>query len=758
NTGSLAGEEVVQIYLSAPADSKVWMPKKELRGFKRIALNAGETKTLTFHFCADDFYYWNQTGRKYEVKTGAYTIRAGGSSDKLPLSQQIVFKSGTAKPDLRITRLYTMPRYPVEGQPVSFYALVKNQGNAATTSTMPYSISFSAAGQQNVASTAQLKTIIAPGQVQLIASQGEWTAGTSGKIPLEARLAFVNGSVEWDTNNNAFTTDVEVFDPSSVASEYKNLAYLKEVTVSSEVGKYLGKQLVDGDLSTRWDSGNNASDSAAVDLAARCDVDKIELFWDTDYAGQYTLEKSTDGTAWSELKKVTAGAGAAEYHSFETFDARYIRICFTGRKSGATKYSLREMRVFGSVKEAMPAAKVILPENTLLLPHAKTYVDGTASTNPAAGALTCQWEQTGGPEPASVASPYLPLTELKFNAPGVYTLRLTVSNGVNTAFKDFSVNVVHPGASNDLAFKKPASASSSEKITMYPQVAVDGNDNTRWSSAHKNGEWWQVDLQHQVKPSQISILWHAEYAKKFNLQLSVNGTTWQTYATNESFGGGTSKSTNDGNVSGRYVRLNCVERSGQWENSIKTFNVYGNFETAANHLPLAKANGNAQGNRITLDATQSADADADPLTYRWEQIAGPAFLTIAGADKATATVDDAAPGSYYFKLTVDDGKDIDFTIWHVAITPEGNAIAAPPAASTRITAYPNPVVDHLYFCGDARSADIAHVYGATGALLASKKVINGSISLKELAGGLYYVCLYSKEKPIGHIKIIVATP
>jgi beta-glucosidase len=61
NTGNRAGEEVAQLYISSPSTSTVWMPKKQLRGFQRVALNAGETKTVTFQLSADDFYYCGST-------------------------------------------------------------------------------------------------------------------------------------------------------------------------------------------------------------------------------------------------------------------------------------------------------------------------------------------------------------------------------------------------------------------------------------------------------------------------------------------------------------------------------------------------------------------------------------------------------------------------------------------------------------------------------------------------------------------------
>ncbi|MFV0467801.1 MAG: discoidin domain-containing protein, partial [Dysgonomonas sp.] len=752
NAGSIAGEEVVQVYVTAP-QTKVWMPKKELRGFRRIALEAGETKSVTFNFCADDFYYWIQTSRKYDVQTGDYTLRVGGSSDNLPLSKQITFKTGTGKPDLRVTRVYTMPRYPIEGQRVSFYALVKNQGNAATTSSTAYGISFSVDGK-NVATTGQTKTIIAAGQVQLIASEGEWTAEMAGKTQLGAELAFVNQSAEWDTGNNSYSMDFEVFDPEATNSEYKNLAYLKDVTVSSEVGRYMGSHLVDGDLSTRWDSENGSVASAIVDLAGVCEVDKIEMYWDTDYAKQYSLEKSMDGASWTEVKKVTNSIGGAEYHNLTEFETRYIRINLIERKSGASKFSPREIRVYGTEKKKMPSAKIILSEKTVLLPYAKNYVDATASENSIAGTLTYTWTQTSGPVQASIISPSLPLTELHFNTEGTYTFRLTVSNNSDVAFKDFSIVVSKPTTAHDLAYYKPASASSSEKVNMYPQAAVDYNDNTRWSSAQKNGEWWQVDLQHQVKPSQVSILWHTEYAKKFNIQMSVDGSTWNTYATNDAFTGGTSSSTNEGNAAGRYLRVNCVERSGQWESSIKTFKLFGDFTIGSNQVPVAKATSSAEGNVITLNAANSSDGDSDALSYKWEQITGPTFVSITDADKIKATISDATAGSYYFKLTVDDGKDIDFTILHVVVE-GGSGIVSNPIDWAQLSVYPNPVKNELFFqYSETENIKRADVYNSSGMLVVSKTILNGSISLKDLAEGIYYLSVYSEKGKIGSVKVL----
>ena len=210
NTGEIAGEEVVQLYLSCPSTQEVWMPKKQLRGFKRVALQPNETKKVTFQLTADDFYYWD--GSQYIAQSGDFTIRVGGASDNLPLTKSITLIEGNKKPDLRITQLYTMPRYPKKRQQVSFYALVKNQGNAINPVSSPFNIKFMIDGG-DVANAESIPVLIAPGQVQLIASTGVWTSDQTGKKVLSAELNFTEGDlVEWDVNNNTFAHTIEVFD------------------------------------------------------------------------------------------------------------------------------------------------------------------------------------------------------------------------------------------------------------------------------------------------------------------------------------------------------------------------------------------------------------------------------------------------------------------------------------------------------------------------------------------------------------------
>jgi beta-glucosidase len=91
NTGEIAGDEVVQLYLSADfADPRargvVPMPVKQLRGFERLPLTPGQTESITFILGPEELSFWSISDDAFRVEAGAYTVRVGGSSDNLPLS------------------------------------------------------------------------------------------------------------------------------------------------------------------------------------------------------------------------------------------------------------------------------------------------------------------------------------------------------------------------------------------------------------------------------------------------------------------------------------------------------------------------------------------------------------------------------------------------------------------------------------------------------------------------------------------------
>ena len=87
NTGPCAGDEVVQLY-TRMAFVSVTRPVKELKGFKRIILEPGQTKTVTFELYTNQFGFYNRELR-YVVEPGALEIMVGPSSEELPLNAKI---------------------------------------------------------------------------------------------------------------------------------------------------------------------------------------------------------------------------------------------------------------------------------------------------------------------------------------------------------------------------------------------------------------------------------------------------------------------------------------------------------------------------------------------------------------------------------------------------------------------------------------------------------------------------------------------
>ncbi|CAE6532924.1 unnamed protein product, partial [Rhizoctonia solani] len=85
NTGSLSGCEVAQLYLSYPT-SQTKQPLRSLRGFDKLCLNKGQTKTATFKLRQKDCAVWNVVRQTWTIPKGEFTVHVGSSSRALPLN------------------------------------------------------------------------------------------------------------------------------------------------------------------------------------------------------------------------------------------------------------------------------------------------------------------------------------------------------------------------------------------------------------------------------------------------------------------------------------------------------------------------------------------------------------------------------------------------------------------------------------------------------------------------------------------------
>ncbi len=81
NTGNRDGEEVVQLYARDP-EASVPRPMKELKGFKRVAVKAGQTVVVTLELESDELAYYDETKGTYLVEPGIFEVMVGPSSDE----------------------------------------------------------------------------------------------------------------------------------------------------------------------------------------------------------------------------------------------------------------------------------------------------------------------------------------------------------------------------------------------------------------------------------------------------------------------------------------------------------------------------------------------------------------------------------------------------------------------------------------------------------------------------------------------------
>lgn len=84
NTGKRAGAEIAQLYIGCK-DGKVFRPSRELKGFVKIILEAGESREVTIPFDDKSFRYYNVHTRAWEVETAEYVVMVGASCEDIRL-------------------------------------------------------------------------------------------------------------------------------------------------------------------------------------------------------------------------------------------------------------------------------------------------------------------------------------------------------------------------------------------------------------------------------------------------------------------------------------------------------------------------------------------------------------------------------------------------------------------------------------------------------------------------------------------------
>ena len=215
----------------------------------------------------------------------------------------------------------------------------------------------------------------------------------------------------------------------------------------------------------------------------------------------------------------------------------------------------------------------------------------------------------------------------------------------------------------NIAQGKTTTSSSNESAAFPASNATDGNISTRWSSGFSDPQWLQVDLGQSYNLTHASLTWEAAAASAYQLQVSSDGTNWNTVYTNNN----SPQDLQDTalSTSGRFVRVYATGRASAWGDSLYELALYG---TPANGTdPGGTGSLLSQSRTATASSTENAGfpagsaVDGDNGT-RWSSgFSDPQWLQVdLGAPHALSQVKlnwEAAYATAYQIQTSTDGTN-----------------------------------------------------------------------------------------------------
>jgi len=216
NTGSRAGADVAQLYVTDPAAAGE--PPRQLAGFARVSLAPGASQTVSFPLTQRNLSYWNTGSNAWATATGSYGIEVGDSDGHLPLSGTLPVTSAQLGQPVTITS--PGPQEGMAGRavsvPVSASDSTSGQSLTFTATGLPAGTSISGSGTiTGTPATAGISTVTVTAADSTGASASTsftWTMAPAGSGLITAPLVGYQGlclDLTGDSNTNG--TKVEIY-------------------------------------------------------------------------------------------------------------------------------------------------------------------------------------------------------------------------------------------------------------------------------------------------------------------------------------------------------------------------------------------------------------------------------------------------------------------------------------------------------------------------------------------------------------------
>jgi beta-glucosidase len=216
NTGSVAGADVAQLYVTDPAASG--QPPLQLEGFQRVSLAPGASQTVTFPLTQRNLQYWNSTSNGWATSTGSYGISVGDSDANLPLTGTLAVSAAQLGQPVTITS--PGPQEGLAGAATSVTVTAKdtNSGQTPTFTAagLPAGTAISSSGTitgtPTTAGTSTVTLTATDGTGATASTAFTWTVepATDG-IPTTPLVGYEGLCLDVTSDNNTNGTAVDVY-------------------------------------------------------------------------------------------------------------------------------------------------------------------------------------------------------------------------------------------------------------------------------------------------------------------------------------------------------------------------------------------------------------------------------------------------------------------------------------------------------------------------------------------------------------------
>jgi beta-glucosidase len=216
NTGSRAGADVAQLYVTDPAASGE--PPRQLEGFARVNLQPGASQQVQFQLTQRNLQYWSSASNNWATPAGNYGIAVGDSDANLPLSGTLAVSS--AQLGQPVTSTDPGPQEGIAGAavsvPVSASDSTAGQSLTFTATGLPAGTAISAAGTitgtPSTAGTSTVTVTAKDGAGAFASTSFTWTVTPAGSGIASTPLVGYHGlCLDLSGDNNTDGSKVEIY-------------------------------------------------------------------------------------------------------------------------------------------------------------------------------------------------------------------------------------------------------------------------------------------------------------------------------------------------------------------------------------------------------------------------------------------------------------------------------------------------------------------------------------------------------------------